>query len=158
MTEQESSELAEYDPNELDYEHIEETVLVRIEAEKATLPLDTVAEVSKGFALLNKLLYEVLKDKYKDEIVDSSGNVRKITKYHPWTLEILKERRRTLDQIWKFQGGEALNEARKESAKRFADKIFDMQEPDIKKKHKDEFIEILEADVDEQRENENGEL
>lgn len=136
---------------DFDLAEIEETVVMKLTSDKATLPVETSSELTKGYALLNKLLYEVLQDKHIEHYTDEHGESRRRTHYHPWTLELLKERRRVIDQIWKMQGGEALNEARKAGAKKYAEKIWDMQDPEIKQQHKDKFIKVMEAKVDEER-------
>lgn len=135
-----------------DLDTIEETVLVRLKPDQATLPVDTASEITKGYTLINKLLGEVLRDKHIEEYIDEHGDTRRKTHYHPWTLELIKERRRTIEMIWKMAGGEALNEAKKESAKKMADMLFHAQEQDIKKRNKDDFIKIMEAEVDKHEE------
>lgn len=136
-------------PNEFDLDTLKETIVVRINPDESTLPIDTASEVTKGYALLNQLLYEVLDDKYVEEYIDEHGEERQRTHFHPWTLELLKERRRVLDQVWKMSGGEAMNEVKKEKAKQLIDLIFKgRQDESVQKDHKEKFIKEMEAKIE----------
>jgi len=57
-----------------------------------------------------------------------------------------------IDQIFKLSGGELFNEVKKESVKKMAGFIFDMQIDGIKEKYKKEAYKIIEAEVSEDAE------
>lgn len=140
MTETEESAIEEFD----------ETVLVRISPKETTLPIHTAAEWSKGFMLVNVLIKELAKNRYVETFKDNSGNDRSRVMLHPQMLGYIQERRHMMDQIWKLSGGEAVNEMKKETAKKFADFLFKMQtDNQLKEKYKKEAYKIIELEVNE---------
>jgi len=132
-------------------EQFDETILVKVLPKNATLPIDVVSEWSKGFRLVNVLIKELAKERYTDYVEDSRGDEHKITKINPLVLQLLKERRALEDQFWKFIGGEAVNEAKKETMKELARGLFNFNIDDkLKKEYEKDAILILEADMDEE--------
>ena len=127
----------------------EYTTLVKINPKQSTLPIDTVAEWTKGYELINTLLLELAKDTYIEEYKDEfTGKLRRLTHVHPQFLPFFQERRKLQDQIWKISGGEAMNEGKKEFFKKQADFIFQMsQDLEFKDKHKETMKKILEAEI-----------
>ena len=129
-------------------EEFKYTTLVKINPKQSTLPIDTAAEWTKGYMLINLVILELSKDTYVDSYVDEVGEKRRRTHIHPQMLPFLQERRRMQDQIYKFSGGEAVNEGKKEFFKKQADFIFQMsQDVEFKEEHKEKVRKILEADV-----------
>ncbi len=129
-------------------EKFEYTTLVKINPKQSTLPIDTAAEWTKGYMLINLVLLELAKDTYVDSYTDELGKPRRRTHIHPQMLPFLQERRRLQEQIWKISGGEAVNEGKKEFFKKQADFIFQMsQDVEFKDKHKDKVRKILEAEI-----------
>ena len=108
----------------------EYTTLVKINPKQSTLPIDTTAEWTKGYMLINSLLYELAKDTYTEKYKDELGEERRLTHVHPQLLAFMQERRRLQDQIWKISGGEAVNEGKKEFFRKQADFIFQIYEKD----------------------------
>jgi len=114
---------------------------------KSTLALDTMAEWTKGFLLVNEIILKLNESTYMDEFIDNSGKTRKKPKIHPLLLPFMKERRVLMDQYWKISGGEAVNEAKKEISKQLATTIFNFkQNKEANEKFKDNVIEILEKE------------
>ena len=133
-------------------EKFEYTTLVKINPKQSTLPIDTAAEWTKGYMLINLVLLELSKDTYVDKYTDELGKSRRRTHIHPQMLPFLQERRRLQEQIWKISGGEAVNEGKKEFFKKQADFIFQMsQDIEFKEEHKDKVRKILEAEVYEEK-------
>lgn len=134
-----------------DKQEIEEfkyTTLVKINPKQSTLPIDTAAEWTKGYMLLNMTLLELSKDTFVEEYVDEVGNKRRITHVNPQMLPFLQERRRLQEQIWKISGGEAVIEGKKELFKKQADLIFQMtKDHEFKKKYKKDMEKVLEAEI-----------
>ena len=129
-------------------EAFEYTTLVKINPGQSTLPIDTVAEWTKGFELVNYVIYLLSKAIYIEEYTDELGEDRAVPKVHPQLLSFIQERRRLQDQMWKISGGEARMEGKKELYKKEADFIFQMsQDNDFKEKHKKAVREILEAEI-----------
>lgn len=128
-------------------QEFDQTVLVKIKPSEATLPIDTTTEWNKGYILLNTLIKMLYDDVHKEEYIDDDGMRHTKTVINPQLIALMKERRRVLDQIWKIAGGEAMNEAKKETAKKMIDFVWQSQEKEIKEKHKDDAIEIIEEDV-----------
>lgn len=137
MVESEQSEIVEFDT----------TMLVRINPKESSLPIDTAAEWTKGFGLINTLVKELSDHRYIEEFEDSSGVLRKRPMLHPQLLAYIGERRKMIDQIFKLSGGEIANEIKKESAKKLASFLFDMQMDGIKEKYKKEAYDIIECEV-----------
>ena len=136
------------DPQEFPIEEFKYTTLVKIDPGQSTLPIDTVAEWSKGFGLVNYIIYLLSKSMYIEKYTDEFGVPREIPKIHPQLLSFMQERRKLQDQMWKIGGGEALMEAKKELYKKQADFIFQMaQDYDFKKKHEKSMRKILEAEI-----------
>lgn len=134
------------DKNEI--EEFKYTTLVKINPKQSTLPIDTAAEWTKGYMLLNMTLLELSKDTFVEEYVDEVGNKRRITHVNPQMLPFLQERRRLQEQIWKISGGEAVIEGKKELFKKQADLIFQMtKDHDFKKKYKKDMEKVLEAEI-----------
>ena len=124
------------------------TTLVKINPKHSTLPIDTSAEWSKGYMLLNMVLLEIAKDTYVEKYIDEVGKKRRITHVHPQMLPFMQERRRLQEQIWKISGGEAVNEGKKELFKKQADLIFQMsQDHEFKDKYQKKMEKILEVEV-----------
>ena len=124
------------------------TALVKINPKQSTLPIDTTAEWTKGYMLLNMVLLELAKDTYTEEYIDELGEKRRLTHVHPQMLSFLQERRRLQEQIWKISGGEAVIEGKKELFKKQADLIFQMsQDHAFKEKHKSKVQKIIEAEI-----------
>ena len=124
------------------------TTLVKINPGESTLPIDTVAEWSKGFGLVNYIIYLLSKSIYIEEYIDEFEIKREVPKIHPQLLSFMQERRRLQDQMWKISGGEARMEGKKELYKKQADFIFEMsQDNDFKEKHKKNIRKILEAEI-----------
>lgn len=127
-------------------EAFDESSLVKIEKGQATLPIQVASEWDKGYKLINKVIVMMMKDTHVEEYVDEVGDDRTNTHIHPQLLPFIQERRRMADQIWKFIGGEAVNEGRKKMMHNMADIIFQMtQDEDFLEKNKDKFREILEV-------------
>lgn len=128
-------------------EEFDTTVLVRINPKKSTLPIDTGAEWTKGFTLLNTLIKKLADHIYLEEFEDATGITRKRAMLHPQLLGYIQERRKQIDQIFKIMGGEVANEVKKENAKNLAKFLFQMQMDDIKKQYKKEAYNIIEVEV-----------
>lgn len=129
-----------------------ETQLINVRPGDASLPIDTSAEWTKGFQLINQLIYELYQEKYVEDFEDDNGNSRQRTRFHPQLLPLIQERRRTIDQIYKISGKEATNEVKKEFGKLAAKAIFEgTKDRDLKEKHKQTAIEIIEAEFNEGR-------
>lgn len=126
----------------------EYTTLVKINPKQSTLPIDTAAEWTKGYMLINLVLLELAKDTYIEHYRDELGKKRRITHVHPQMLAFFQERRKLQEQIWKISGGEAVNEGKKEFFKKQADFIFQMsQDIEFKDKHRDTIKKVLEAEL-----------
>jgi len=82
----------------------EYTTLVKINPKQSTLPIDTTAEWTKGYMLLNMVLLELAKDTYTEIYIDELGETRRLTHVHPQMLAFIQERRRLQEQIWKISG------------------------------------------------------
>lgn len=124
------------------------TTLVKINPKQSTLPIDTAAEWTKGYMLINFVLLELAKDIYVEEYRDETGKKRRLTHVHPQMLPFMQERRKLQEQIWKISGGEAVNEGKKEFFKKQADFIFQMsQDLDFKDEHRNAVRKILEAEI-----------
>jgi len=120
--------------------------LVKIDTGEATLPIQVASEWDKGYKLINKVIVMMMQDTHVEKYVDEVGDKRTNTHIHPQLLPFIQERRRMADQIWKFIGGEAVNEGRKKMMHNMADIIFQMtQDEDFLEKNKDKFREILEV-------------
>ena len=129
-------------------EEFKYTALVKINPKQSTLPIDTTAEWTKGYMLLNTVLLELAKDTYTEIYIDETGEKRRLTHVHPQMLSFLQERRRLQEQIWKISGGEAVIEGKKELFKKQADLIFQMsQDHAFKERHKDKVQKIIEAEI-----------
>lgn len=129
-------------------EEFKYTTLVKIDVGESTLPIDTVAEWTKGFELVNYVIYLLSKSIYIEDYIDELGERREVPKIHPQLLSFMQERRKLQDQMWKISGGEARMEGKKELYKKQADFIFEMsQDNEFKEKHKKEIRNILEADI-----------
>jgi len=133
-------------------EKFDTTILVKINPKESSLPIDTAAEWTKGFGLINTLVKELVDNRYIEEFEDSGGKRRKRAMLHPQLLGYIQERRKMIDQIFKLSGGELFNEVKKESVKKMAGFIFDMQIDGIKEKYKKEAYKIIEAEVSEDAE------
>jgi len=124
------------------------TTLVKINPKQSTLPIDTAAEWTKGYMLLNLTLLEIAKDTFVEEYIDEVGEARRITHVNPLMLPFLQERRRLQEQIWKISGGEAVIEGKKELFKKQADLIFQMsQDHEFKEKYQEKMRKVLEVEV-----------
>lgn len=145
MVETEQSAIEEFDT----------TVLVRINPRESTLPIDTSAEWTKGFSLINVLIKELSDHRYIEEFEDNSGVRRTRPMMHPQLLGYMQERRHMMDQIFKFMGGEAVNEIKKESAKKLAGFLFNLQIDEIKEQYKKEAYDIIELEVSDNAKSEN---
>lgn len=133
---------------ELAVQEFKYTTLVKINPKESTLPIDTVAEWSKAFGLVNYVIYLLGKGVYIEQYKDEMGILREIPKIPPQLLSFMQERRKLQDQMWKFGGGEARNEGKKELYKKQADLIFQMsQDNDFKDEHRKEVRKILEAEL-----------
>jgi len=129
-------------------EEFKYTALVKINPKQSTLPIDTTAEWTKGYMLLNTILLKLAKDTYVEDYIDEVGEKRRRTHINPQLLPFLQERRKLQEQIWKISGGEAVMEVKKELFKKEAELIFQMsQDHSFKKKHKGKIQEILEAEI-----------
>lgn len=134
----------------------ETTELMNINPKESTLPIDTVAEWTKGFSLVNEIIHLLSEDTYLEEFEDSSGEVHTRHRINPMLLPFLKERRALMDQFYKVSGGEAVNEAKKEVSKSLANAIFNFkQDRKVNEKNREKVIEILENDVNEDIKNKN---
>lgn len=123
----------------------DETALMKIEKGQSTLPIQVAAEWTKGYKLINKVISMMNADTFVETYEDDVGKDRRRTHIHSQLLPFLQERRRMADQIWKFVGGEAINEGRKKIMHNMADIIFQMtQDDDFLEKHKDKIQDILE--------------
>lgn len=123
------------------------TFLVQINPEQSTLPIDVASTWTQGFLYINKILEMVDKDTFVEDYLDEAGNTRRQTHIHPLLLPMLQERRRMIEQVWKISGGEIMNEAKKSVVKSFAKQIFESQLSKQKEKYKENFIEIIEGEV-----------
>lgn len=128
-------------------EKFDTTVLVRINPKKSTLPIDTSAEWNKGFILINVLIKELTDHRYIEEFIDGGGHKRTRPMLHPQLLGYMQERRHMIDQIFKIMGGEVANEFKKESAKKLAGFLFQLQTDEIKQKYKKQAYKIIESEV-----------
>ena len=129
-------------------EEFKYTALVKINPKQSTLPIDTTAEWSKGYMLLNMVLLELAKDTYTEEYIDELGEKRRLTHVHPQMLSFMQERRRLQEQIRKISGGEAVIEGKKELFKKQADLIFQMsQDHAFKEKYKDKIYKTIESEI-----------
>jgi len=129
-------------------EEFKYTALVKINPKQSTLPIDTTAEWTKGYMLINMILLELARDTYTETYTDEFGEERRLTHVHPQMLSFLQERRRLQEQIWKISGGEAVIEGKKELFKKQADLIFQMsQDHAFKERHKDKVQKIIEAEI-----------
>jgi len=129
-------------------EEFKYTTLVKIDVGESTLPIDTVAEWTKGFELVNYVIYLLSKSIYIESYIDELNVRREVPKIHPQLLAFIQERRKLQDQMWKISGGEARMEGKKELYRKQADFIFEMsQDNDFKEKHKKEIRKILEAEI-----------
>ena len=128
-------------------EKFDTTVLVRINPRESTLPIDTSAEWTKGFTLINVLIKELADNRYIEEFLDNDGQKRTRPMMHPQLLGYMQERRHMIDQIFKIMGGEVANEFKKESAKKLAGFLFQLQTDEIKEKYKKEAYKIIELEV-----------
>ena len=137
MVESEDSAIMEFDT----------TMLVRINPRESSLPIDTAAEWKKGFGLINILIKELSDHRYIEEFEDDRGIKREKAMLHPQLLAYIGERRKMIDQIFKLSGGEIANEIKKESAKKLANFLFQMQMDEIKEEHKKEAYKIIELEV-----------
>jgi len=129
-------------------EKFDETILVRINPAESTLPIDTSAEWTKGFALVNQIIFELAQERYQDTYTDELGNKHMITKLHPQLPTYIDLRRKLMDQIWKISGGEAVNEVKKETAKNLAKMVFETQmDKNIKEKYRKHVEKIIEVEA-----------
>lgn len=126
----------------------DETVLVRINPSKSNLLVDTAAEWTKGFCLTNQLIFELAKERYQEKYVDPVGEEHERTVLHPQLIPLMNLRHKQIEQIYKISGGEAVNEAKKESAKNWAKMIFEGQvDRKTKQKYEKQAKEIIELEV-----------
>lgn len=125
------------------------TFLVQINPEQSTLPIDVASTWTQGFLYINKILEMIDKDTFVETFLDETGKDRRQTHIHPLLLPMLQERRRMIEQVWKISGGEIMNEAKKTIVKSFAKQIFESQLSKQKEKYKEDFIEIIEGEVQE---------
>lgn len=130
---------------------MEDTLVLAVSPDESTLLIDTANELNKGYMWLNTLLGEVLNERYREIYVDDEGNKRARTKFHPMTMKLLEERRKTIDQMFRILGGEARNEIAKEAGKYAARAIFEASKnKETKQKYKKQAIQVIEAGLDEQ--------
>lgn len=131
---------------------LKQTALMKIKTEDSTVLIDTAAELNKGYYWLNVLIDEVVNQRHIESVEDDTGNFYERTKFHPLTMKLFEERRKTLELIHKISGGEIRNEIKKELGKLSAKAIFDASK---NPKTKEEFINqaksIIEAEFDENR-------
>lgn len=125
------------------------TFLVQINPDQSTLPIDVASTWTQGFLYINKILEMVDKDTFVESFLDETGKARRRTHIHPLLLPMLQERRRMIEQVWKISGGEIMNEAKKSVVKSFAKQIFESQLSKQKQRYKEDFIEIIESEVQE---------
>lgn len=129
-------------------QEFEYTTLVKINPKESTLPIDTVAEWSKAFGLVNYVIYLLGKSIYIEQYRDEFGILREIPKIPIQLLSFMQERRKLQEQMWKISGGEARNEGKKELYRKQADLIFQMsQDNDFKDEHRKSVRKILEAEL-----------
>jgi len=145
MVESEESAIEEFDT----------TILVRINPRESTLPIDTSAEWTKGFGLINVLIKELSDHRYIEKFLDSNGDERTRPMMHPQLLGYIQERRKQMDQIFKFMGGEVANEVQKENAKQLAKFLFQLQTDKIKEQYKKDAYDIIELEVSDNAESED---
>ena len=125
----------------------ENTILVEIKPGESTLPIETAAEWSKGFMLINKVISEIVKDTFIEDYIDEAGDERRSTHIHPQLLSFLQERRRLQDQIWKFVGGEAVVEGKKQAMRNMADIIFGLgKNAKMREEKKEEIKKMIEVE------------
>ena len=129
----------------------DDSLLLVKKSTKQSLPLDTVGEWKKGIQLVDALITEILSQSYIEQIEDKNGDFHKKTTYDPLLPTWVRERRLLLDQIYKFSGGEAVNEGKKEVIKNMAKVIFHASMSDEKIKHAEKFKKIIEAEFHEQK-------
>jgi hypothetical protein len=136
----------------------ETSELMNINPKESTLPIDTVSEWTKGFALVNEIIHILSESTYEEDFEDISGEIRSRLRIHPMLLPFLKERRALMDQFYKVSGGEAVNEVKKEVSKSLANAIFNFKmDRKANENNRKKVIEILEVehDVNEDIKNEN---
>lgn len=125
----------------------DETELLRINPKDSTLPIDTSAEWTKGFRLINQLIHELSTERFIDAIQGNDGSIHKFTKVNPLILPLLRERRLMIDQYWKISGAEAVQEVKTETAKGFARMLFQTNiDKKLKDKYREEAFKVIEAD------------
>ena len=125
----------------------EETILVRINPEDSTLPIDTAGEITKGIMWINELLGTLLSESYQDTITDSKGGEHQITKFHPLTMKVFQERRKSIDQVMKFINNQPESLVKEELSKLTAQALFSMSKNfKDKQKVKNKAFEVLEAE------------
>ncbi len=129
-----------------------QTYVLRVSEKETNLPIDTAAELTKGFVLVNDLIGRLYREIYLEEHEDRSGNTRERTVVHPLLLKLVEERRKTLDQIFKMSGGEMIQEAGKETMKQYIKKIFEFsQDREVKEKYKDQVRKTIESQFEEKK-------
>lgn len=137
--------------NKLEIIPFKETAVQKIRTKESTLMIDTAAEMIKGYHWLNVLLDEVIDQRYIEEVEDENGNFHERTKFHPLTMKLLQERRKTIDLYHKVSGGELANEVKKELGKLSAKMIFEASKnKQTKDQYKKQAMTVIEADFDEE--------
>ena len=124
------------------------TDLLDIDSGKSNLAIDTMKEWTKGFVLINEIIFKLHESTYTEEFEDNVGKLRNRPKFHSLLLPFFKERRVLMDQYWKISGGEAVNEAKKEISKQLASTIFNFKlDEEANKVNRDKVIEMIEVDA-----------
>jgi hypothetical protein len=135
---------------ELELIPLKETSVLKIRTKESTLLVDTAAELTKGYHWINVLLSEILNERYTEQIEDENGKIHNRTKFHPLTMKLIEERRKTIDQIYKISGGELRNEVKKELGKLSAKMIFEASKnQNTKSTYIEQAKSIIEASFDE---------
>jgi hypothetical protein len=119
------------------------TTLVEIKPGQSTLPIDTAAEWSNTYILINDIISLLKDDITVETFIDDEGNTK--TRHHipsqllQWVQTNIKMR----EQIWKMMGGEARVEGQKQHARNMADLIFQMGKDAKTRDELDEKIKIV---------------
>lgn len=143
--------MSDNDDQEHSLANFDRTVLLKIKPGKSTLPIETAAEWTKGFMLVNKVISELLGDTFVEKYTDETGNERSQTHIHPQLLPFIQERRRLQDQIWKLLGGEAVVEGKKQAMKNLADMIFHLgKDAKNREANKQKIKEIIEVELEDE--------
>lgn len=116
----------------------ESIVVVRMDPNKITLPVDAVSEMTKDFVLINNII-ALLKDDMRQEIeTDDEGNRRTRSILNPSMIHWMRLKRDLINDLWKMAGGEVQQQIMKEKAAIVGKILFQ----EMKKMSKEELEEL----------------